>query len=227
MAALTTEFITNLLNHYFKNAAHGNVGDANGLPASATAGSLYLALHSADPGDAGNQSTGEISYTGYSRPAAARGTGFTVSGKSVSPATEASFGKRTDGGGDVVALFWSVGTDATGAGHLILRGGIGPVPTPFTTGANNAINCPAHGFAVGDRVVFWQYQSLALPGLTDGQVYWVVSAPDANTFTVSSTQGGASANLTVGQGTCQKITPLVITQNVTPKLETGTIIKFQ
>jgi hypothetical protein len=229
MSALSTAFVTNLLNLYFTNANHANVGDATGLRGSTTPGSLFYALHTADPGDTGSQASNEISYTGYARASAARsGAGFAVSGKNVSPAVEASFGKRTDTGTGTV-YFWSVGTAASGAGNLILRGGIGLAPRPFTGATSDTISCPAHGLAVGDPVVFWQYEAILLPtGITEGTVYFVKTAPDADSFTVSATPGGATLDLTAsGQGTCQKLTPLVVGQNVTPKLEVGTIIKFQ
>ena len=229
MSALTTAFVTNLLNHYFTNAGHANVGDATGLRGSTAAGSLFYALHTADPGDGGTQSTSELAYTGYARPAGVRSNaGFTVSGKNVSPAVEVSFGKRTDVG-SATAFFWSIGTAASGVGNLVLRGGIGLAPRPFTGAVTDTVSCPAHGLAVGDPVVFWQYEGIGLPGgVTEGTVYFVKTAPDADTFTVSTTSGGATLDLSsAGQGTCQKLTPLVITQNVTPKLETGTLINFQ
>ena len=76
---------TNFLNLLFNNADWANVGDAAGLQNSATAGSFYVALHTADPGDAGTQSTSEASYTGYARVAVARTAGgWTVSGNQVS-----------------------------------------------------------------------------------------------------------------------------------------------
>lgn len=229
MSALTTAFVTNLLNHYFTNAGQANIGDATGLRGSTAAGSLFYALHTADPGDAGTQSTSEVAYGGYARPGGARSSaGFTVSGKNVSPAVEVNFGKRTDSG-SVTAFFWSIGTAASGAGSLVLRGGIGAAPRPFTGAASDTLICPAHGLVVGDPVVFWQYESISLPGgVTEGTVYFVKTAPDADSFTVSATSGGATLDLSAsGQGTCQKLTPLVVTQNVTPKLETGTLIKFQ
>ena len=229
MSALSTSFVTNLLTHYFQNANHGNVGDATGLRSSTAPGSLYYALHTTDPGDGGSQSTGEVTYTGYARGAAARSSaGFTVSGKNVNPAAEVSFGKRTDAG-SVTALFWSVGTAVSGAGNLILRGGIGGAPRPFTAAVTDVITCPGHGLAVDDRVVFWQYEGLALPaGIVEGTAYWVKTAPDPDTFTVSASQGWAALDVSAAaQGTCQRLTPLVISQNVTPKLETGTVIKFQ
>ena len=112
MSALTTAFVSNLLNHYFTNAGQANIGDATGLRGSIAAGSLFYALHTADPGDAGSQSTSEVVYSGYARPPGARSSaGFTVNGKNVSPAVEVNFGKRTDAG-NATAFFWSIGTAA-------------------------------------------------------------------------------------------------------------------
>lgn len=231
MSALATGFVTSLLQHIFQNADVANLGDAAGVQNSAADGNLYYQLHTSDPGDGGSQNTSELSYTGYSRFAGSRtsATGFTVTGKNVSPTAEVTFGKRTDAGAAQVAMFWSVGLSAAGAGTLMLRGGIGLAPRPFVGTTNDNIACPGHGLAVDDRVVFWQYESIALPtGITEGTVYWVKTVPDADNVTVSATQGGATLDLTaVGQGTLQRITPITVTQNVTPKLETGTVLKFQ
>jgi hypothetical protein len=48
---------------FFNNTDWANVGDAGGLQNSATAGSLYLSLHTSSPAEGGNQSTNEIAYT--------------------------------------------------------------------------------------------------------------------------------------------------------------------
>lgn len=57
--AAANAFLLLLLN----NTNWANVGDATGLRSSSTAGSLYLSLHTSSPGEGGNQSTNEISYT--------------------------------------------------------------------------------------------------------------------------------------------------------------------
>ena len=105
---------TNLLNLLFNNVDWPNVGDAAGLQNSATAGSFYVALHSSDPGDAGNQTTNEVSYTGYARVAVARSAGgFTVSGSQVSNAATVQFGECT--AGTATATHFSVGLLSAGA----------------------------------------------------------------------------------------------------------------
>ena len=114
---------TALLNHLFNNADWANVGDAAGLQNSAAAGSLYVALHTADPGDAGNQSTSEASYTGYARVAVARSAGgWTVSGNQVSNTATVQFGECT--AGSAVVTHFSVGLLSSGAGDILYSGAL-------------------------------------------------------------------------------------------------------
>lgn len=114
---------TNLLNLLFNNVDWANVGDAAGLQNSAAAGSFYVALHSADPGDAGNQTTNEVVYTGYGRVAVARsGAGFTVSGAQVSNAATVQFGECT--ALTATATHFSVGLLSSGAGDILYSGAL-------------------------------------------------------------------------------------------------------
>lgn len=71
-----------LLQLLFNNVDMALVGDATGLRGASAAGSFYLSLHTADPGDAGSQSTSEAAYSGYARvavvrPPRGRGAGVT------------------------------------------------------------------------------------------------------------------------------------------------------
>lgn len=114
-----------LLLLIFNNTDFALIGDAAGLQNSATAGSLYVSLHTADPGEAGDQSTNEIAYTSYARVAVARsGAGWTVTGNSVSPAVTISFPAGTGGSG--TATHFGVGTSSSGAGVLLYKGAISP-----------------------------------------------------------------------------------------------------
>lgn len=86
---------------------------------------LYVALHSADPGESGNQTTNEVAYTGYARVAVARSTsGWSVSGNSVNPVAAISFPQCT--GGTATATHFSVGTSQTGTGKILYKGTISP-----------------------------------------------------------------------------------------------------
>lgn len=122
----TNTFENDLLLLVFNNIDIALIGDAAGIQNSATAGSLYVSLHTADPGEAGDQSTSEISYTGYARVGVARsGAGWVVTGNSVSPNAAINFGQMTAGAGGTVTHF-GVGTDASGTGKLLYKGTVTP-----------------------------------------------------------------------------------------------------
>ena len=117
---------SSLLLLLFNNTDFANIGDAAGLQNSATAGSLYLSLHTSDPGEAGDQTTNEIAYTGYARVAVARaGSGFTVSGNAVTLTANADFPEMTGGAGGTVTHF-GVGTASSGTGVLLYSGTTDP-----------------------------------------------------------------------------------------------------
>lgn len=116
-------FETSLLNLIFKNVTIANYGDVIGLLGSATAGSLYIGLHTADPGEPGTQATSEATYTGYARVAVVRTAGgWTVSGNTVSNAAAVLFGTCTAGSNTIT--HFSVGSSLTGAGDLALSGAL-------------------------------------------------------------------------------------------------------
>jgi hypothetical protein len=112
-----------LLDLLFLNVDWANIGDAAGLQNSATAGSFYISLHSADPGEAGNQSTNEISYTGYARVAVNRTAGgWTRTTSTIANTALVQFGQCTVG--TATATHFGIGTDSTGAGNLLLKGAL-------------------------------------------------------------------------------------------------------
>ena len=81
---------TAYLKLVFQNVAMANIGDASGIQPSATTGSLYLALYTADPTDA--DSGTEATYTSYARKAVVRSSaGWTVSGAVVTNAAIVTF----------------------------------------------------------------------------------------------------------------------------------------
>ena len=110
----------------FNNTNIANIGDATGLRGSTVAGSLYIGLHTADPGEAGNQSTNETTYTGYARVAVARsGAGLTVSGTAptqVANAAVITFGTSTVGTPTIT--HFSIGYESAGATKMITSGAL-------------------------------------------------------------------------------------------------------
>lgn len=121
--SLFNSFETSLLQLLFNNTALANIGDASGLQPSAAAGSLYLALHTADPGEAGNGTTSEATYTGYARLAVARSAGgFTVSGNTVTNAALAQFAACTAGSNTITHA--SICATASGTTTPIVSGAL-------------------------------------------------------------------------------------------------------
>jgi hypothetical protein len=116
---------TAYLQLLFQNANFANVGDATGLRGSTVPGQLFVSLHTADPDEAGTQSTSEVAYTGYARVGVARsGVGFSVTGNAVALAANVTFPAGTGGSG--TATHWGIGTAASGAGVLLYKGTISP-----------------------------------------------------------------------------------------------------
>ena len=112
-----------ILLHLFQNLDYANIGDVTGLRSSTAAGVFYVGLHTADPGEAGTQTTSEIAYTGYARVSVARTSGgWTVSGNAVSNTAAVNFPACTAGSG--TATHFSIGTNASGAGNLLLSGSL-------------------------------------------------------------------------------------------------------
>ena len=115
-------FESDMLKLIFNGTAIANIADN---AASSPLTNLYLSLHTADPGEGGNQTTSEVTYTGYARVAVARTTGgFTVSSGSVSPVANIDFPVGTGGSG--TATHMVVGTASSGTGKILYSGTVTP-----------------------------------------------------------------------------------------------------
>ncbi len=136
----TTE--TAILSLIFNATAWANYADN---AASSPQTSVAVALHTADPGTSGTQTTSESAYTSYARVNVARTSGgWTVSGTgpaSCSPVSNISFPAGTGGsgtvtnfstgktGGGATAILWS----GTVTPNISTGSGITPVLTTATT----------------------------------------------------------------------------------------------
>jgi hypothetical protein len=84
---------------------------------------LYVALHTADPGEGGSQTTSEATYTSYARVTVARsGAGWTVTANQAVNAALVQFPQCT--GGSSVCTYLSIGTAASGAGQILYSGAL-------------------------------------------------------------------------------------------------------
>ena len=116
-------FENDLLQLIFNNVDIADIGDASGLQNSASAGSLYVAFHTADPGEAGTATTNETAYTNYARVAVARTVGgWTVSGSSVTNAAQISFPEC--GASGATLTHFSITTALSGASKILYKGAL-------------------------------------------------------------------------------------------------------
>jgi hypothetical protein len=116
-------FESELLGLIFNNTDIADIGDAGGLQNSATAGSLYVALHTADPGEAGTGSTNEAAYTNYARVAVARTVGgWTVSGNTVTNTAQITFPQCGASGATITHA--SITTASSGASKILYKGAL-------------------------------------------------------------------------------------------------------
>lgn len=121
MSAATDTLENQLLLLLFNNTALAGIGDAGGLQGSSAAGSLYVSLHTADPGETGTQSTSEVAAAGYARVAVARTAGgWTIAANAFSNTATVQFPAITSG--TATATYVGIGTAASGAGKLLWRG---------------------------------------------------------------------------------------------------------
>jgi hypothetical protein len=115
-------FENDWLKLIFNATAIANLADN---AASSPLTNLYVSLHTADPGEAGDQSTNEVSYTSYARVAVARTAGgWTVTNNSVSPVANIDFPAATGGSGTVT--YFGVGSASSGSGVLYYSGTVTP-----------------------------------------------------------------------------------------------------
>jgi len=114
-------FENDLLQLIFNNVDIADIGDAGGLQNSATAGSLYIALHTADPGEAGTAATSEATYTNYARVAVARTVGgWTASGNSATNASQITFPQCGASGNTITHV--SITTASSGSSKILYSG---------------------------------------------------------------------------------------------------------
>ena len=141
MAGFSDIFETSLLQLILNATAIANIADN---AASSPSTNIYVALHTADPGDTGTQGTNEASYTGYARAAVARTTsGWVVASGSASPVSAVTFGQATSTSTSTITHISFGLSSASTAGIIIAAGTISPninisqnVTPSITTGSS-------------------------------------------------------------------------------------------
>jgi len=122
-------FENDLLRLIFNAVAIANIAD-NAAASPDT--NFFISLHTADPGEAGDQTTNETSYTGYVRIAIIRtSAGWTVSTNQAVNASTVTFGLCT--AGTPTLTHFAVGRLLSGAGKLLYSGAL-TAPLAVTNG---------------------------------------------------------------------------------------------
>lgn len=131
MAGFSDTYESAILSLLLNATPIANVAD-NAASSPATNG--YLALHTADPTDAGLQNASEADYPGYARLAVARNNGtpqWTVTGTSP---TSISCGQKVfpaSTGAGTTLTHWSYGYGASGATAIVASGALAAsIPIP-------------------------------------------------------------------------------------------------
>lgn len=130
-------FENDVIDLFFNATAIPDLADDD---QSSPATTLTIALHTGDPGEAGDQSTNEAAYTSYARQTVARtSAGFTVSGDNAVLAANLDFPEAT-GGSETITHF-SIGTGVsdymmyygTVTPNIVVSSGVTPRLTTATT----------------------------------------------------------------------------------------------
>jgi hypothetical protein len=201
----------------FNNTAAANIGNAGGLQPSSVAGSLYVSLHTGDPGTTGDQTVNEANYTGYARVAVARsGAGWTVTSATAANTAAVTFGLCTAGTNTIE--YFGVGTAVSSTGDLLYSF---PLTAAFFDSvgltSGNTIYAPGHTLNVSDPVVFTTAIGGVMPGgISTGTIYYVKTV-SGDAITISATLGGSTLTITTdGSAIIGKINTLAVSNGITP-----------
>ena len=123
MTDAKSEFYENALQKLIYQAV--NIALLADNTATTPIANIAVALHTADPLDAGTQITSEATYGGYARIAVVRTTaGWKVTLGVASPLANVSFAEATSGSNTIT--HFSTGFTTSGAGNIIHYGTVTP-----------------------------------------------------------------------------------------------------
>lgn len=113
-------FENDVMKLIFNATAIANLADN---AASSPLTNLYVSLHTGDPGEAGDQTTSEATYTSYARVAVARsGSGWTVTANEAKNAALVQFPQCTGGSNTITHV--GIGSASSSTGKLLYKGAL-------------------------------------------------------------------------------------------------------
>ena len=120
-------FENDLMKLIFNAVAIANIADN---AASSPLTSVFVALHSADPGESGTAATSEIGYTSYARATCARDTStatrWVVTNNSAAPNQNIDFAAGTGGSGTVTHFSITTVVTVGNASKILFSGTVTP-----------------------------------------------------------------------------------------------------
>lgn len=121
--SMTNTFESDILSLIFNATAIANIADNAG---SSPLANLFVSLHTADPGETGNQQTSEATYTSYARVSVVRtSSGWDITGTAPTQAAnhaQVAFPQCT--GGSNTITYVGIGTLTSGTGKLLYSGAL-------------------------------------------------------------------------------------------------------
>ena len=188
-----------------------------------TVTTVYLALHTGAPGDAG--AANECTGGSYARQTSTWDAAVTdtLTGNTASVSFTGMPAVVAPG---VVAVSW---WDAVSGGNCLLWGWLtnsAELPKPFVLvdTATDLFLAPSHGYANNDLVTLSsEIGATTIPtGVSADTLYYVVSTL-TNSFQLSLTSGGAAISITAtGSGFVQRIVPKTVNAGDTLTFSAGT-----
>jgi hypothetical protein len=220
----STNYADNWLKLFDVNTAYANVGDAPGLQPSAAPGSLYVSLHTGDPGLTGDQTVNEAAYTGYLRQAVARSAaGWTVSGNQMSNTANVTFPVCT--ASSSVVTWVGIGTASAGVGQLIYAFPLIQTYSSFFATVAGNLFYQASGLVTLTAIQLLTSPGGTLPGGFSQGVTYFVKTVAGDTFTVSATSGGADITvISHGSGLLGQQASLSVVVGITPQFLAGQLV---
>jgi hypothetical protein len=119
--SLTNAAENAILALFFNGTTYTGIAQNAGSPLT----EFFLSAHTSDPGEGGNQTSNETSYTSYARVATDRnGTDWPVTGNVANLGATESFPQAT--GGTATLTHFGIGSASSSTGNLFMRGTITP-----------------------------------------------------------------------------------------------------
>ncbi len=208
----------------------------NNMPWAALTGTLYVSLHTQNPGEAGAQSTYETTYSNYVRVAvpASAGTLLVSQNNPVKVQNIQTVSFPACGPTGDVLTYWGLGLSAASPGTLVTSGPLVTSAGAYGfTGSGSLIYAPQlPGILPNALVMFYAVGpgSLLPGGIVEGTLYYVGTTINggAGGFTLSTTPNNVNPVQFgyAGSGMLAPCQPMTVVPNIAPTFPPGNLVSY-